>query len=239
MQLFPISNDEILFQIDNNIVFVEEFERVFNKNINIIDKENKKDFDSYFNLFLNFKIKIAEAYYQNLHEDSKYVNELQKYVKQLQNAYLTDKSTQEKLLKEAYERTKFEVNASHVLIRIDKDNNDTIEIFNKLNSLRNDFLHLSLDQFNQKNNLDNDMIVEDLGYFSAFRMIYKFENVAYNTNIGDVSAPFRTQFGFHIIKVNEKRKSMGEVSVGHIMIYKNNPRAQVRILIYMILLEMV
>ena len=65
------------------------------------------------------------------------------------------------------------------------------------------------------------VVVEDLGYFSAFKMIYSFESVAYNTEIGDVSKPFRTRFGYHIVKVDDKRNSLGQVTVGHIMLSKN------------------
>ncbi len=60
----------------------------------------------------------------------------------------------------------------------------------------------------------------DLGYFSAFRMVYPFENAAFNTNVGNVSKPFRTRFGYHLVKVTDKRANRGEVSVAHIMILK-------------------
>ena len=52
-------------------------------------------------------------------------------------------------------------------------------------------------------------------------MVYDFETEAYKTKIGDVSMPFRTQFGYHIVKVFDKRKSRGEITAGHIMISKN------------------
>ena len=74
-----------------------------------------------------------------------------------------------------------------------------------------------------------DVIIEKLGYFSAVKMIYKFENVAYNTKVGEVSMPFRTNFGYHILKVNDKRESLGEVEVGHIMAYKNKQGAKEKI----------
>ena len=221
--------DQVLFKINDSIVYVEEFNRVYNKNIDIIDEINQKDFDSYFELFLNYKIKLAEAYNQNLHLDPKYLSELNKYALQLQNNYLTDKNTEDRFLKEAYDRTKFEVNVSHVLIRLDQNSNDSIEIFTKLNSLREPFKNMSIEEFNQSFNSDKNMIVEDLGFFSAFRMIYKFENIAYSTPVGEVSLPFRTRFGIHILKVNNKRKSPGEVSVGHIMTYKNKPNSLERI----------
>ena len=223
-----LKNDE-LFKVNDSVVLIDEFNRVFNKNIELIDEKNQKDFDSYLNLLVNYKIKLAEAYELGYHEDPKYKSELNKYTKQLQNTYLTDKETEDRYLLEAYDRTKLEVNVSHILIRIESDNIDTIQVYNKLNSLRNSFGNSTTDEFKKKYNQDNLMIVEDLGYFSVFKMIYDFENVAYNTPVGEVSEPFRTQFGFHILKVNDKRNSLGEVTVGHIMTYKSKTDAHERI----------
>jgi peptidyl-prolyl cis-trans isomerase SurA len=62
------------------------------------------------------------------------------------------------------------------------------------------------------------IFVEDLGYFSAFKMVYDFENAAFNTPLGQTSKPFRTQFGYHVVKVLNKRPSKGKVQVAHIMI---------------------
>ena len=221
--------NDILFEVNDSIILTEEFHRVYNKNIELIDEINQKDFESYLDLFINYKIKLAEAYDLGLHEDPKYKSELNKYAKQLQNTYLTDKDTEEKFLKEAYERTKFEVNVSHVLIKFDENNYDTIQVYNKLKSLKNAFLNSSVDDFIKNHNHDNKMIVENLGYFSAFKMIYDFENIAYQTPVGQVSEPFRTRFGFHILKVNDKRNSLGEITVGHIMTYKNKADAFERI----------
>tara|TARA_Y100000766_G_scaffold100899_1_gene86215 strand:- start:650 stop:2281 length:1632 start_codon:yes stop_codon:yes gene_type:complete len=227
--LFAQLENNILFKVNDSLVYVDEFNRVYNKNINLIDENNQKDFESYLELFINYKLKLAEAYDLGLQNDPKYKSELNKYVKQLQNTYLTDKETENKFLKEAYERTKSEVNVSHILIRIDENDNDTIKIYNKLNSLRGSFLNSSINDFKNKHQEDQELIIENLGYFSAFKMIYKFENMAYRTAVREVSMPFRTRFGFHILKVNDKRPSLGEVTVGHIMTYKNKPNAFERI----------
>ena len=226
---FAQLENNILFKVNDSLVYVDEFNRVYNKNIDLIDENNQKDFESYLELFINYKLKLAEAYDLGLQNDPKYKSELNKYVKQLQNTYLTDRETEEKFLKEAYERTKYEVNVSHVLIRIDENDNDTIDVYNKLNNLRDPFLNSSFNDFKNSNLEDEELIIENLGYFSAFKMIYKFENMAYNTPVGEVSMPFRTRFGFHILKVNDKRPSLGEVTVGHIMTYKNKPNAFERI----------
>ena len=226
---FTQNEKDILFKVNDSVVLVDEFNRVFNKNTELIDEKNQKDFDSYLDLYINYKLKLAEAYDMGLHNDPKYKSELNKYVKQLQNTYLTDLETQDKLLREAYQRTRYEVNVSHVLIRIDDNNNDTINVYNKLDALRDPFLNSSINEFKNSFQEDEELIIENLGYFSAFKMIYKFENMAYKTPVGKVSLPFRSKFGFHILKVNDKRSSLGEVSVGHIMTYKNKPNAYERI----------
>ena len=222
-------DDNILFKVNDSIVYVDEFNRVYSKNFELIDENNQKDFESYLELFINYKLKLAEAYEMGLHNDPKYKSELNKYVKQLQNTYLTDRETEENLLKEAYERTKYELNVSHILIRIDENNNDTLDVYNKLNSLREPLLNLPFEEFKNRFQKDEDLIIENLGYFSAFKMIYKFENMSYKTQVGEVSRPFQTRFGFHILKVNDKRPSLGEITVGHIMTYKSKPDAFKRI----------
>ena len=220
---------DILFSVNNEPVLAGEFVRVYNKNIDLVEDESQKDIDNYLQLYINYKLKLSDAYSRELHKNENYIKELKKYTKQLESTFLTDNVTQEKLLLEAYERTKYEVNISHVLIRMEEDDNDTIEVYNKILSLRKPLLKNHIDSLIKNHNNGKDLIVEDLGYFSAFKMIYKFENVAYNTNVGEVSMPFRTQFGYHILKVNDKRNSLGEINVGHIMAYKNKPGSKEKI----------
>ena len=218
---FSHNEKDVLFTVNNNPVYVDEFHRVYNKNIDLIKDSDQRDVQAYLDLFINYKLKLAEAYSLDLHKENNYLKELNKYAKQLQNSYLTDKETEEKFLKEAYERTKYEVKVSHVLIRHRESDKDSIKVIEKLKNFRNDFLTLNIENFNKKHNKNNEFIVEDLGYFSAFKMIYNFENIAYDTQIGEVSLPFKTRFGYHIIKVHDKRPSLGEINVGHIMIYKS------------------
>ena len=220
---------DILFSVNDEPVLAGEFIRVYNKNIDLVEDESQKDVDNYLQLYINYKLKLSEAYFRELHKNDNYIKELKKYTSQLESAFLTDKVTQEKLLLEAYERTKYEVNISHVLIRMEEDDNDTIDVYNNILSLRKLLLRDNIDSLIKNHHNGKDLIVEDLGYFSVFKMIYKFENVAYNTKIGEVSMPFRTRFGYHILKVNDKRNSLGEINVGHIMAYKNKPGSKEKI----------
>ena len=221
--------DLVLFKINDSETTLEEFNRVYNKNIDLVEDSKENDYMSYLELFINYKLKLAEAFDLGYDKNEDYIKEYKKYKNQLLKGYLTDSESQERLVKEAYERTRNEVQVSHVLIRNNDQTNDSSKIYNRLLDLRLPFLEKNIEVFNKENNSDKQLIVEDLGYFSAFKMIYEFENVAYNTEVGEVSKPFKTKFGFHILKVTDKRESLGEISVAHIMIYKNSSNAKEKI----------
>src|SRR5699024_6586257 len=58
----------------------------------------------------------------------------------------------------------------------------------------------------------------NLGWIGVFKSVYEFENAVYQTEIGEISAPFRSQFGYHVIQVVEERKAEGQVFVAHLLI---------------------
>ena len=233
--IFPLlcftenNTKDILFSIDNNSVTIEEFLRVYNKNIDLITDQSQKNIDTYLQLYIDYKLKVLEAYDNKYHKNESYISELNKYTAQLASNYLFDKTSQDSLLNEAYQRTKKEINASHILIRVDKESIDTLDTYNKLLSFRDEFKNNKLEYLIKKYHDGENIFVEDLGYFSAFKMVYSFESIAYQTDIDQVSMPFRTRFGFHIVKVNDIRNSLGEVSVGHIMILKKNKESELTI----------
>ena len=218
--------NDVIFTVDGQPVYTDEFLRVFNKNRAIVEEENRKSIDDYLQLYINYKLKLKEAYANGLDTVETYQNELAKYREQLVQPYLKDTKVTDALVKEAYERLGQEVNASHILVRLNPKSSpaDTLSAHNKITEARNKILagasfntiakEYSEDPSAQKNG-------GDLGYFTAFGMVYPFENAAYTTAIGEVSKPFKTSFGYHILKVNDKRKSLGEVEVAHIMIRHN------------------
>ena len=233
--IFPLlcftqnNENDILFSIDNNHVASEEFLRVYNKNLDLITDQSQKDIDNYLQLYIDYKLKVLEAYEKKYDKKESYISELNKYSAQLASNYLFDKKSQDSLLNEAYQRTKTEINASHILIRVDQESNDTLDIYNKLLSYRAELKSNKLEYLIKKYHDGENIFVEDLGYFSAFKMVYSFESKAYQTDIGKVSMPFRTRFGFHIVKVNDIRSSLGEVTVGHIMLFKKNKESEIKI----------
>ena len=223
------NSNDILFTIGDDSVNTKEFLRVYNKNLDLITDNSQKDIDNYLQLYIDYKLKVLEAYDKKYDKKESYISELNKYSTQLASNYLFDKNSQDSMLNEAYLRTKTEIKASHILIRIEEQDLDTLDIYNKLISYREDFKNYDLSYLIKKYHDGKNIFVEDLGYFSAFKMIYSFESKAYETKVGDISMPFRTRFGFHVLKVEDKRESLGEVNVGHIMLSKDNNNSQSKI----------
>lgn len=226
---------EVLFTVENEPVYTSEFISVYNKNLELVKDESQKNIDTYLQLFVNYKLKLKEAQALGLDKKSTYLRELNGYKKQLSRNYLSDNKVTNALLEEAYSRMQNEVNARHILIRIDENARpqDTIAAYNEVLKLRNRVLTEGFEAVQKDVHNGKTIFAEDLGYFSAFKMVYDFENAAYNTKSGEVSQPFRTRFGFHIVNVIDNRPARGEASVAHIMVSDNtknpNSNAEARI----------
>ncbi|MCF6297978.1 MAG: peptidylprolyl isomerase [Flavobacteriaceae bacterium] len=215
--------DNILFSIDKEPVYSSEFIRVFQKNKEIIVENNQNNFDSYFDLFVDFKLKLKQAYELRCDTTPTYIAELNKYKEQLIAPYLQNSEATESLVKEAYQRTTKEINASHILIRVKANAKpkDTLLAFQKIIEARTKALKTTSFKDVAKQYSEDPSAQTNggnLGYFTAFSMVYVFENAAFNTKKGEISQPFRTQFGYHILKVNDIRDSQGEIQVAHIMV---------------------
>ena len=208
--------------IDSQNISLEEFKNVFNKNNNNTEL-TKEYLDEYMQLFVNFKLKVKEANELGLDTIAAFVTELEGYKKQLALPYLRNNEFDEDMLTEAYQRMKQDVKASHILIAVDEKatTQQEKEAYDKVLAIRSSILAntISFAAAAKKNSDDKSALTNDgnLSYFTAFMMVYDFESAAYSTEIGEISLPIRTKYGYHIIKVTDKREASGEVKVAHIM----------------------
>jgi len=223
------NSDAVLMTIGSSKVTVGEFDNVYHKNNTKELANDAKSLTDYVNLFVNFKLKVKEAEELQMDTAKAFKEELAGYRKQLAQPYLTDKDVNEKLLKETYDRLQEDIRASHILVKVSETAfpKDTLEAYNKIMKIRARIM--KGEDFNKvasEKGISDDPSAKDnggdLGYFTALQMVYQFESAAYNTKVGEVSMPVRTRFGYHIIKVTDRRKAQGEVLVAHIMV-KTSP----------------
>ncbi|NQU85217.1 MAG: peptidylprolyl isomerase [Mariniphaga sp.] len=216
-------NKEVMLTIDGRQFSKEEFVRIYQKNnSNLLEESDKKSPEEYLDLFVNFKLKVIEA--ENLKMDTiqSFINELETYRKELAAPYLTDVSFNEKLVADTYQRMVTEVKASHILVAIPNNQapEDTLLAYNKIMDVRNKILN-GLEFKDAAFEYSEDPSAKsnrgDLGYFSAFQMVFPFEEAAYKTPVGEISMPVRSNYGYHLLKVDDKRDAKGEIKVAHIM----------------------
>ena len=216
-----ISAQDVL-TIDSQNISLEEFNNVFYKNNNNTEL-TKEYLDEYMQLFVNFKLKVKEADELGLDTIEAFISELDGYRVQLAKPYLKNKEFDENMLIEAYDRMKQDIKASHILIAVDEQATEQqeVEAYDKVLAIRSSIIAntISFAAAANKNSDDKSALTNDgnLSYFTAFMMVYDFESAAYSTEIGEISMPVKTKYGYHIIKVTDKRKASGEVKVAHIM----------------------
>lgn len=213
-----ILDSDILLTISEEPVLANEFVRVYNKNLNLVQDDSQKEVESYLELFINYKLKLAEARFLGYDKDPVYLRELRSYKNQLTQNYLTDNNVTDDLVLEAYDRTLNEIRVQHVLVRVKEFETDTLKAYTEIQAFQERLKNDTFESLKKEVHDGKSVFVEDLGFFTAFKMVYNFETTAFNTKVGEISNPFRTKFGFHVLKVLEKRKSKGQVSVAHIMI---------------------
>ena len=223
-QLAFAQKEPVVMTINDKPVTKSEFLQIYTKN-NPNPSFDKDSLDRYMELFQVFKLKVAEAEALGYDTLPRLQKELEGYKKQLALPYLIDSVQNQAMVQEAYNRTATEVRCSHILVKLDPNASpkDTLAAYNRLLGLKariekgEDFASVAKSKLGSE---DPSVVNNggDLGYFTAFQMVYPFEEKAYTTQVGAVSEPFRTRFGYHILKVTDKRAARGTIKVAHLMI---------------------
>jgi peptidyl-prolyl cis-trans isomerase SurA len=242
ISVFSQDEDKTLMTIDGEKISVSEFKRVYEKNLDLIVSQDAKDITKNLELFISFKLKVREAYEMQLDTLPSYKKEIETYKDELSLPYLQDTTFIDQLVKDAYFRTKYEVNAKHILIRTSRFDSpkDTLETYTKILKLRERIINGEefediANEYSQEPSAQSDPKTGkkgnggNLGYFSAFKMVYPFEVAAYSTKIGEISMPFKTSYGYHIVQVTDIRKSKGEIEVANIFIKDTSENGKVKI----------
>tara|TARA_R110001592_G_scaffold363109_2_gene680449 strand:- start:144356 stop:146275 length:1920 start_codon:yes stop_codon:yes gene_type:complete len=213
---------QTVLTVEGEQVDQKEFLSIYAKNNDNPDL-SAAALDEYMELFVNYKLKVLEAKNRGMDTLPTFLRELKGYRKQLSKPYLTDTTFESEMIENAYKRMQQEVRASHILLKVESDASpaDTLKVYNKLMGYKRrvekgeSFEKLAR-AFSQDPSAKNN--AGDLGFFSGMKMVFPFEEAAFTTEIGKLSMPVRTRFGYHLIKVVDKRENPGKVDASHILI---------------------
>ena len=229
--------DQVLMTIAGKPIMVSEFKYIYEKN-NQESSIEKKTMQEYLDLFVNFKLKVAEAEAQGVDTTAAFKKELAGYRAQATPKYLKDNTAIDSLIVLSYERIAKPRRAAHIVVQCpqDADSATTAAALQRINDARlrvteglpkqvkkgrktitvqevEDFGDVSAEVSEEPTAKKNR---GELGWIQPFRYVYVFEDAVYNTPVGGVTEVFRSPYGFHIAKVQEEGE-YEEVQAAHIM----------------------
>lgn len=225
----PEKKSQTLFTVNSAQVSTDEFLHLYRKNsLNKSEASTEESVKEYLDLLINFKLKIAEAQARGLDTTQKFNKEFKTYREELKRPYRAEPDALDKLTKDTYQRLTEEVKASHILVMVKPDAlpSDTLVAYEKITQARQRVLQgESFEKVAGEISEDPSAKYNfgSLGYFTAMQMVYPFEEAAYTTKPGEISSIVRTQFGYHIIKVYDRKPARGEVEVSHILLRASSP----------------
>ncbi|MDZ7606751.1 MAG: peptidylprolyl isomerase [Cyclobacteriaceae bacterium] len=222
------TNNDTLMTLAGDTITAEEFIYLYEKNnFNNDSIYSENDVNTYLELFQNFKLKVRAAEAAGIDTTQAFKSEYKTYKDQLIRPYLAESRENDRLVQEAYEHMQWEIDAAHIMVSLSQDAlpEDTLVAYNKIDGLLKsarsgiDFEELAF-QYSEDPSAKTNK--GRLGYFTAFQMVYSFEEAAFNTPVDSISGIIRSQFGYHILKVLDKRPYSGKVKVSHIMLLKGS-----------------
>lgn len=224
-------SEDILMRVGNTDVTVGEFKYIYEKNNGLNANYSVASLHEYLDLYKKFKLKVEKAKQQRLDTIEVLKVELDGYRKQLAGSYLIDKEVTEFLLKELYERMKFDVEFSHIFLQVAENaaTNVKDEAIAKLKNIKNQISagNITFENAAMSNSDDKTTAANGggMGFFTAKLPsgFYELESAIYQLPVGSVSDVIKTKIGYHIVKVTNKRPSRGLVEVAHILL---EPAAQ-------------
>ena len=228
------NNDPVLMTIGKEPVTKSEFIKAYQKNSSL-SEATEADLREYLRLYSDYRMKVQEAKALQLDTAKAFQKEWEAYKNQYAQQYLIDTEVSDQLLEETTERARYHVRASHILVRLSPNASpkDTLAAYHKIMKIREEIVNglnfneaavlysedeSARDFVNPQTKRRQPGNRGELGYFSALEMIYPFETAAFTTPVGQVSMPVRTQYGYHLVYVQDKIPAVAKIFVSQIFI---------------------
>lgn len=213
-------------------VSISEFERRYAKSVG--GEEQARDdslaaYQDFLERYVDFRLKVRAGVDAGLPRDPELGREIEQYRRSYARPYLLDQEVLSPIIRQIYDRQKEMVNASHILLQVPDtaSPSDTLQIYQRLASIIDSvetgadfgemaFLHSEDPSAQRPEGAPGAR--GNLGYFTSGQMVEPFESFAYDTEVGAMSPIFRTQFGYHVLQVQDRIDTPNPIRVAHLMI---------------------
>lgn len=185
-----------------------------------IKADNKQKFLSD---YIDYQLKILAAEDAKIPQSPAFQDEYQSFRKELASPYLIDGEKSEALVKEAYQRLKFEKQVGHILVKLPQNPSiaDTLIAYQKIDNIRKRILAGEIFEDLARKFSEDDLSAlkgGNIGFVTSLQTQYAFENAVYALEKGGISGIVRTSAGYHLIKILDVRPNQGKIRLAHILV---------------------
>lgn len=212
-------SDPIVMTVNGKDIKQSEFEYLYKKNN--LQQVAPQTIDEYVDMFVVYKLKVADAEAAGLDTTAAFRDEFNGYCAELSAPYMCDSVMEQRLLHEAYERMSRSRCVSHIMVPLGRTKAERAANRAQLDSIRSaivagaDFGEMAVKYSSDRSAVRNRGYI---GYIDANTFPYPFEKAVYETPVGEMSEVIEdAPYGYHIIKVTGERPAVGEVSARHIL----------------------
>lgn len=192
-------------------------------------EDSLAEYQDFLERYVDFRLKVMAGEAAGLSQSKEIKTEIETYRANLARPYLLEQEVLEPIIRDLYKKQQELIDASHILIRVDANAApaDTLAAFTRAQALADslaqgaDFGQLAFRHSEDPSARGREQAPGykgRLGFFGAGRLVQPFEDMAYRTPVGGVSPVFRTEFGYHILLVHDRRAAVDDVHVAHIMV---------------------
>lgn len=182
--------------------------------------------------YVNFRLKVLAARQAGYDRDEAYRTEVEQYRNQLAGPYFMDREVLDAIVRDIYDKQAEQVEVAHVLLSLDPYTADTVAVYRRAVEIRDSIRagHYSFAEAATRYSTDPSARREGgpgyrgaLGWITGGQTVLPFEDAAYDTPVGQIGGPVRTQFGVHLVQVTGRRAAPGEIRAAHILIRPDGP----------------
>lgn len=213
-----LAKSPVIMTVNGVDVPKSEFEYLYNKNSQ--QQLTQQPIEEYVEMFKLYKRKVADAKAEGIDTTASFRKEMNQYKSDLALPYLTDTVYNHKLLKEAYDRSKLEVEANHIMFFKTPDPYENKKLKTRLDSIRTAIKNgASFEEMAKKYSQDRGSSDKGgaMGYIRAMQYPYEFEMAVFSTPEGEISDIVDSGVGYHLIKGGKSIKARGKVKAAHIL----------------------
>lgn len=218
------ANDPVLMTVNGKKVHKSEFEYLYHKNNQ--QQQQPQTIDEYLKMFIDYKLKVADAETAKLDTTKQFREEFKSSCDELAQPYMIDSLALNELVEEAYGHVRENVNVSHIMVYPGPTEELNDSVMNALKDMRTRLLNGTADWKEMVEKYTVDRGTRDreglMGWLTPGAFPWPFEKAAYETPKGQISPVINSGFGYHLIRVNDRRPAAGEVKASHILLLTAN-----------------